>query len=149
MVLIAAVVWCSFRVPLGQRTFAEHADRIGGTPEARELLDSTRQTVSPVLQDATDRMLGEYIEAPTRTPGSGAPAGGSGSGGPGSGGSGGSGTGGSGSGGSGARGSSSGGSGARGSGSRAVDDRVVPARTSVPRSGRLPRASSTSDSPPQ
>jgi len=62
---VAAIVWCSFRVPLGRRTFAEHADRIGETPEARELLDSTRQTVTPVLQDATDRMLGEYVEAPT------------------------------------------------------------------------------------
>lgn len=67
LALVAVVVWCSFRVPLGQRTFAEHADRIGETPEARELLDSTRQTVTPMLQDATDRMLGEYVEAPTAT----------------------------------------------------------------------------------
>lgn len=66
--LVAAIVWCSFRVPLGRRTFAEHADRIGETPEARELLDSTRHTVTPMLQDATDRMLGEYVEAPTATP---------------------------------------------------------------------------------
>ena len=51
LVFVAAIVWCSFRVPLGRRTFAEHADRIGETPEARELLDSTRQTVSPMLQD--------------------------------------------------------------------------------------------------
>lgn len=65
LVVVAALVWCSFRVPLGERTFAEHADRIGETPEARELLDSTRQTLTPMLQDATDRMLGEYIEAPT------------------------------------------------------------------------------------
>lgn len=69
LVFVAAIVWCSFRVPLGRRTFAEHADRIGETPEARELLDSTRQTVSPMLQDATDRMLGEYIEAPTKAAG--------------------------------------------------------------------------------
>lgn len=68
LALIAGVVWCSFRVPLGRRTFAEHADRIGQTPEARELVDSTRQTVTPALQDATDRMLGEYIEAPTKPP---------------------------------------------------------------------------------
>ncbi len=67
LVVVAVLVWCSFRVPLGERTFAEHADRIGETPEARELLDSTRQTLTPMLQDATDRMLGEYIEAPTGT----------------------------------------------------------------------------------
>jgi hypothetical protein len=67
LALIAAVVWCSFRVRLGQRTFAEHADRIGETPEAREMLDGARNTVTPVLQDATDRMLGEYVEAPTDT----------------------------------------------------------------------------------
>lgn len=65
LLLIAATVWCAFRVPLGRRTFAEHADRIGETPEARELVDSTRGAISPMLEDATQRMLGEHIEAPT------------------------------------------------------------------------------------
>jgi hypothetical protein len=60
---------------VGRRTFAQHVDRIGATPEAKELVDSTRSSVSPVLEDATDRMLGEYIEAPTQAPpGAAAPA---------------------------------------------------------------------------
>lgn len=66
LVFLGLTVWCAFTVPLGTRTFAEHMDRIGQTPEARELLDSTRSTVNPVLEEATERMLGEYIEAPTQ-----------------------------------------------------------------------------------
>ena len=38
----------------------------GSTPEARDLVEGTRATINPVLQEATDRMLGEHIEAPTR-----------------------------------------------------------------------------------
>jgi hypothetical protein len=65
LMVLSLMIWCSFKVPLGRRTFAEHIDRIGQTEEARELLDSTRHTLTPVFRDATDRMLGEYIEAPT------------------------------------------------------------------------------------
>lgn len=68
LVFLAGLVWCSFRVPLGRRTLAEHVDRIGETPEARELVDSTRSTLLPWVEDATDRMLGEHIEAPTALP---------------------------------------------------------------------------------
>jgi hypothetical protein len=66
LTFIAALVWCSFHVPLGNRTFSEHIDRIGRTPEARELLDGTRSTVNPAIEEATDRLLGEHIVAPTR-----------------------------------------------------------------------------------
>lgn len=66
LAFIAALVWCSFNVPLGRRTFSEHVDRIGRTPEARELLDGTRSAVNPALEEATDRLLGEHIVAPTR-----------------------------------------------------------------------------------
>lgn len=59
-------LWFAFSVELGGRTFAEHVDRIGRTPEANELIEGTRSTVNPVLQEATDRMLGEHIEAPIR-----------------------------------------------------------------------------------
>ena len=65
VVFLLGAVWCSFKVPLGDKTFADHMDRIGNTPEAEELLEGTRQAVNPVLEDATDRLLGEYIEAPT------------------------------------------------------------------------------------
>lgn len=59
------MVWCSFKVPLGEFTFAEHMDRIGQTPEAKELLEGSRSKINPLVDEATDRMLGEYIEAPT------------------------------------------------------------------------------------
>jgi hypothetical protein len=63
--LLIGGVWCSFNVPLGERTFAEHMDRIGQTPEAKELIDGSRQTVTPMIEEATHRVLGEYVEAPT------------------------------------------------------------------------------------
>jgi len=44
--LLLGAVWCSFNVPLGERTFAEHMDRIGQTPEALELIEGSRQTVT-------------------------------------------------------------------------------------------------------
>lgn len=66
LAFLVGVLWFSFSVKLGGRTFAEHVDRIGQTPEANDLIEGTRSTVNPVLQDATDRMLGEHIEAPTR-----------------------------------------------------------------------------------
>lgn len=63
--MLAGLLWASFRVPLGERTFAEHIDRIGQTPQARDLVDGARSTVNPVIEEATDRVLGEYVEAPT------------------------------------------------------------------------------------
>jgi hypothetical protein len=63
--LVFAALWCAFNVPLGSRTFAQHMDRIGQTPEAEELLDGTRSVVDPVLEQTRSRLLGEYIEAPT------------------------------------------------------------------------------------
>ncbi|MCA9653691.1 MAG: hypothetical protein H6712_14400 [Myxococcales bacterium] len=66
LAFLIGMLWIAFSVKLGDRTFAEHVDRISETPEARELLDGTRATVNPVLQEATDRMLGEHIEAPTK-----------------------------------------------------------------------------------
>ena len=65
LALLVFVVWAAFKLPLGERTFAEHMDRIGQTPQAQELVDGARQRVNPVIEEAKDRMLGEYIEAPT------------------------------------------------------------------------------------
>lgn len=65
LAVLAGLVWAAFAVKLGRRTLAEHVDRIGETPEARELLEGTRGKVTPLVEDATDRMLGEHIEAPT------------------------------------------------------------------------------------
>ena len=66
LALLIGLVWAAFKLPLGKRTFAEHIDRIGQTPQAQELVDEARATVNPVLEEATDRVFGEYIEAPTR-----------------------------------------------------------------------------------
>lgn len=66
LAFLGGSLWFAFSVKLGGRTFAEHIDRIGGTPEAHDLVEGTRSTINPVLQEATDRMLGEHIEAPTR-----------------------------------------------------------------------------------
>jgi hypothetical protein len=66
LAFIGGSLWIAFTVELGGRTFAEHVDRIGQTPEANDLVEGTRSTINPVLQEATDRMLGEHIEAPTR-----------------------------------------------------------------------------------
>lgn len=62
---VAALVWGAFTVELGSKTFAEHIDSIGETREAKELIDGTRSTVHPALGEAKDRVLGEYVEAPT------------------------------------------------------------------------------------
>ncbi len=69
LAILAGMIWCSFKVPLGKRTFAEHVDQIGQTPEARQLVDDARGTVNPVLEEATNRLLGEHVEAPTRIDG--------------------------------------------------------------------------------
>ena len=66
VVLCAAVLVGVFTLPLGQKTLAEHIDAIGRTHEAEALLDGTRATINPALQEARDRVLGEYVEAPTR-----------------------------------------------------------------------------------
>jgi hypothetical protein len=66
LAFLGGSLWIAFTVKLGGRTFAEHVDRIGSTPEARDLVEGTRAKINPVLQEATDRMLGEHIEAPTR-----------------------------------------------------------------------------------
>lgn len=66
LAFLAGSLWFAFSVKLGQRTLAEHIDRIGQTPEANDLIEGTRSTVNPVIQEATDRMLGEHIEAPIR-----------------------------------------------------------------------------------
>jgi hypothetical protein len=65
LTVLAGVLWFSFAVELGDKTLAEHVDTISATPEAKQLLEGTRQTIDPALDDVRDRMLGEYVEAPT------------------------------------------------------------------------------------
>lgn len=65
VIFVGALVWCSFTVKLGDRTFAEHADRISQTREARDLIAGTRARIQPILEEVKHRLLGEYVEAPT------------------------------------------------------------------------------------
>ena len=62
---LALCVWACFSVRLGSRTLAEHADAIGQTPEAAALIAGTRETINPALERARERVLGEYVTAPT------------------------------------------------------------------------------------
>ena len=66
LAFLALMVWAAFALPLGGRTLAEHVDRIGETSEAQDLVDGTRSTINPVIEEAKDRVLGEYVEAPTQ-----------------------------------------------------------------------------------
>ena len=65
LALLAVALWAAFAVDLGDRSFAQHIDTISETPEAQELIEGTRATVNPALQEVRDRVLGEYVEAPT------------------------------------------------------------------------------------
>ena len=62
---LAMFLWAAFTVKLGRLTFADHVDRIGQTDEAKELLDGARTRVRPALDEVKQRVLGEYVEAPT------------------------------------------------------------------------------------
>lgn len=62
---LVVFLWAAFTVKLGRFTFADHVDRIGQTDEARELLDGARSRVRPTLEEVKQRVLGEYVEAPT------------------------------------------------------------------------------------
>lgn len=69
VLFIAGGVYVTFAVPLaGGRTFAQHVDEIGQTPEAEELLDDARESINPALDEVKQRVLGEYVEAPTTIP---------------------------------------------------------------------------------
>ncbi|MFO7567197.1 MAG: hypothetical protein R6X02_31420 [Enhygromyxa sp.] len=68
MAILAVALWAAFAVDLGTATFAEHVDTISETPEAKQLIDDTRATINPALMEVRDRVLGEYVEAPTWIP---------------------------------------------------------------------------------
>lgn len=62
---LAVGVWACFSVKLGTRTFAEHMDAIGNTPQAEALVEGARETIHPAMERARSRVLGEYVTAPT------------------------------------------------------------------------------------
>lgn len=65
---LVVLVWAAFSVKLGDRTFADHMDRIGETDEARALLAGARARIRPALEEVKQRLIGEYVEAPTHLP---------------------------------------------------------------------------------
>jgi len=65
LVVLVAIVWWTFTYRVGDSTVAEHLERIGDTPEAKGLIDGAKTRIDPVLDEAKQRMIGEYIEAPT------------------------------------------------------------------------------------
>lgn len=65
---LGLLLWAAFAVKLGDRSFADHMDRIGETEEARALLDGARARVRPALEEVKQRLMGEYVEAPTFVP---------------------------------------------------------------------------------
>ena len=67
--LLIGGLWAMFSVDLGGQTFAEHMDTISETPEAQQLVEGTRSRVNPALEELRDRLLGEYVEAPTHISG--------------------------------------------------------------------------------
>lgn len=68
LALLAGSLWAAFTVEIGTKTFAEHVDTISDTPEAKQLIEDTRSTINPALVEVRDRVLGEYVEAPTWIP---------------------------------------------------------------------------------
>ncbi len=68
LAILLAGLWAAFAVELGDKTFAEHVDEISETPEAQQLVEDTRATINPALAEVRDRVLGEYVEAPTWIP---------------------------------------------------------------------------------
>lgn len=66
--MLLGALWAAFAVKLGDKSFAEHVDTISETPEAKQLIDDTRATINPALVEVRDRVLGEYVEAPTWIP---------------------------------------------------------------------------------
>lgn len=70
--MLLGALWAAFAIKLGDKSFAEHIDTISETPEAKQLVDDTRETINPALGEVRDRVLGEYVEAPTWIPEQGA-----------------------------------------------------------------------------
>lgn len=68
LAILLGALWAAFAIELGDKTFAEHIDSISQTPEAKQLIEDTREAINPALVEVRDRVLGEYVEAPTWIP---------------------------------------------------------------------------------
>jgi hypothetical protein len=59
MAMFAAVAWFGSTVKLGERTLFGHLRAIGSTKESQELVDGTKQSAKPLVDDVRRRIAGE------------------------------------------------------------------------------------------
>lgn len=76
LVGVAMFVWFGANVPLGSQTLFQHLQAIGHTRETQQLLDGTRQSAQPLVDNVRRRLGGSPAEAedPGSPPSSPAPA---------------------------------------------------------------------------
>jgi len=59
LVALLAFAWFGVTQKLGSRTLFEHMHAIGQTKESQELMDGTRQTAGPLVDDVRHRIGGK------------------------------------------------------------------------------------------
>lgn len=64
MLVLAALVYGAFFVPIGQHTLYRHAVRIGGTPEAAELWSALAEAGALAKQKLLDALSGRAAAQP-------------------------------------------------------------------------------------
>jgi hypothetical protein len=65
MVAFATFVWFGATVDLGPRTLFGHLYNIGRSPESRELVEGTKQSAKPLVDDVRRRIAGTEPEKVT------------------------------------------------------------------------------------
>jgi hypothetical protein len=63
MAMFVAVAWFGATVKLGERTLFGHLRAIGSTKESQELVDGTKQSAKPLVDDVRRRIAGETAVA--------------------------------------------------------------------------------------
>jgi len=63
MAMFVAVAWFGSTVKLGERTLFGHLRAIGSTKESQELVDGTKQSAKPLVDDVRRRIAGETAAA--------------------------------------------------------------------------------------
>lgn len=61
--LLVSGLYAAATVPLGQRTLTEHIKAIGGTQEAKDLVDGTKTKLGPTVSKIKDTVVGEVKQS--------------------------------------------------------------------------------------
>lgn len=72
MAMFVAVAWFGSTVKLGERTLFGHLRAIGSTRESQELVDGTKQSAKPLVDDVRRRIAGKAdtaLTTPAPSPG--------------------------------------------------------------------------------